>query len=88
MKPVGEHPSGPDSERNLGPQPLDALMSELGVTHDALVKASPDQLTFKQVARARQGRRLTRRMQEKVRDAFQRASGTPRALEELFNYRA
>ncbi len=56
--------------RDHGPQPLIGLMErwELG-SHD-LVEASPEQLTHKQVQRARSGRQLTLKMMMKVARAL------------------
>ena len=74
-------------QRDLGPQPLDALLTARGLDNHALVAASPGHLTHKQVARARKGRRLTRNMQAKVLDAWRRVSGEKEAtLAQLFNY--
>lgn len=79
-------------ERDLGVQPLDGLLEELGLSNRDLVAASTEQLTHKQVQRARKGRRLTRNMQQKVRNAFlaaARAGKIEQDLENvsLFNYR-
>ncbi len=74
-------------QREFGPQPLDALLTARGLDNHALVAASPEHLTHKQVARARKGRRLTRNMQAKILDAWRRASGEKEAtLAQLFNY--
>jgi hypothetical protein len=53
-------------ERDLGTQPLDGLMEAWGVTNHELVEASPEQLTHKQVRRARMGRMLTLKMMMKM----------------------
>ena len=53
-------------EMDAGPQPIDALLDELGLDNHALVDASTEQLTHKVVAKARKGRKLTARAQEKV----------------------
>ena len=74
-------------ERDLGLQPLDALMVARGVDNHALVAASPTQLTHKQVQRARKGRRLTKNMQAKVLDAWLRVAGGQEKVADLFNYR-
>ena len=58
------------SELDHGPQPLDALMEKWGVSNHELVETSTEQLTHKQVQRARTGRRLTLRMMQKVMRAF------------------
>lgn len=46
-------------ERDFGTQPLDGLMEMWGLSNHDLVAASPEQLTHKQVQRARTGRQLT-----------------------------
>ncbi len=56
----------PMSELDLGTQPLDGLMEAWGLSNHDLVDASPEQLTHKQVQRARKGRRLTLAMMMKV----------------------
>ncbi len=77
-----------DEERsfNHGPQPIDALLTELGIDNHALVAASTEHLTHKQVAKARKGRRLTRHMQEKVLRALIGAAGRNFAMADVFNY--
>lgn len=74
--------------RNLGPQPLDQIMTEAGLDNAALVEASGGRLTFKQVGKARRGRWLTLRIRLRVRDALARV--LPRKPEwktaELFDY--
>ncbi len=80
-------------QRDLGTQPLDSLLSDLAIDNHELVSASTEQLTHKQVQKARKGRRLTKNIQMKVKNALERAvavRGEARvfALKELFNYRA
>ena len=53
-------------ERDMGTQPLDGLMEAWGLTNHDLVETSPEQLTHKQVRRARTGRLLTLKMMMKV----------------------
>ncbi len=74
---------------NHGVQPLDALLTELGVGNHDLVAASTEQLTHKQVQKARKGRQLSGNLQRKVLNALQKASGGERtfSLTELFTYR-
>ncbi len=76
-----------ETERNLGPQPVAALMAELSLKPNDLVAASGEQLTHKMVARACKGRRLTPNVQAKVLRALNAASGRQYTLEQLFNYR-
>lgn len=57
-------------ERDLGVQPLDAMMVEWGLDNHDLVKVSTEQLTHKQVQKARKGRRLSLKMMQKVTRAF------------------
>ena len=47
-------------ERDLGTQPFDALMEAWGLSNTDLVETSPEQLTHKQVRRARTGRQRVR----------------------------
>jgi hypothetical protein len=66
-------PHAPEPERNLGPQPLEALMVEHGLGNHDLVAASPEPLTHKAVQRARKGRRLTPHMKLRIAAALNRA---------------
>ena len=73
-------------ERNLGEQPIAALLSAHALKAADLVAASTEHLTHKMVARACKGRWLTPNVQAKVLRALNRASGRQYALGELFNY--
>ena len=53
-----------------GPQPLDTMMEQWKLKNHELVEASPEQLTFKQVQKARKGRKMTIPMMQKVMRAF------------------
>ena len=53
-------------DNNNTVQPLDALMTQLGLTNAQLVHASTAQLSFKMVQKARKGRRLSPNMQTKI----------------------
>ena len=76
-----------DREYNLGIQPIDVIMTEAGLSNRSLVEASDHPLTFKVVQKARKGRRLTPRTQEKVVRAMNAAvSGRVYSREDLFNY--
>ncbi|GAA5484754.1 hypothetical protein [Haloferula sargassicola] len=55
-----------ESSRDHGTQPVDALMEAWGLSNHDMVDASPEQLTHKQVQRARKGRVLTLAMMQKV----------------------
>ena len=57
-------------ERDLGVQPLDAMMGAWQIENHQMVEVSTEQLTHKQIQRARQGRRLTLKMMQKVTRAF------------------
>jgi len=57
-------------ERNHGPQPLDLLMTELGIANHELVGTSTEQLTHKQVQKGRKGRKLTPNLQRKIANAL------------------
>ncbi len=74
-------------QSDFGPQPLDTLMTRLGVTSADLVKASTKQLTFKMVQKGRKGRRLTANAQSKILEAFQTLKPTETfTLKDFFNY--
>lgn len=56
-----------NEEHNFGRQRIDDIMQGWGLdNHDMVVAALPEQLTHKQVQRARIGRRLTLGMMQKV----------------------
>ena len=78
-------------ERNLGVQPLDALMIANEVDNHALVAASKEPMTHKAVQRARKGRKLTKHMQRRMVEAFnavlkQKGVEETYSLGKLFNY--
>jgi len=76
-------------EMNVGTQPLDALMEEKGLSnHDVVAASSAGFVNHKQVQKARKGRRLTIRMQEKVLEAFNQTCA-PESFQfnELYTYR-
>jgi len=75
------------SGMELGAQPLDEIMTRLGLGNDELTKASTEQLTHKMVHRGRKGRRLTLNTQSKILRALNAAKpGMNYALKDLFNY--
>ncbi|MFK7850293.1 MAG: hypothetical protein AB8D78_04875 [Akkermansiaceae bacterium] len=55
-----------EQSRDLGPQPLATLMDRWQLENHQLVEDSPEQLTHKQIQRAKSGRRLTLKMMMKV----------------------
>jgi len=80
-------------ERNLGVQPLDALLTRLGLGNHDLVAASREPLTHKAVQRARKGRRLTVHMQRRIAESLTRAAAasgqapeSPWTCADLFTY--
>ncbi len=73
-------------ERNLGEQPIARIISDLGLKAGDLVAASTEQLTYKMVARARKGRRLTPNVQSKIRNALNQATGKTYSMTDLFTY--
>ena len=74
------------TERDLGPQPLVAILAKLNLKPHDLVAASTQQLTHKMVSRAAKGRRLTLNAQLKVLNALNAASGQNYSLKDLFSY--
>jgi hypothetical protein len=73
-------------ERDLGPQPIAAILAKYNLKPHDLVAASTQQLTHKMVSRAAKGRRLTLNTQTKVLNALNLASGQNYSLRDLFNY--
>lgn len=77
-----------------GIQPLDALMERHGFSNTDVVKAATVPVTHKMIQKARHGRRLSRKVQNKVCQAFNAALVASRPPEEdlvfrfedLFNY--
>ena len=59
-----------ENERNHGTQRIDALMLAWGLDNHDLVTVSLEQLTHKQVQKARAGRQLTLKMMQKVARAL------------------
>ncbi len=56
-------------------QPLDDLMERRSLTNDDLVRCSGEQLTHKQLQKARKGKRLTPNIQGKIVRALNAALG-------------
>lgn len=73
-------------ELEMGTQPIDAKMIELGLENHSLVAASTEQLTHKMVSKARRGRRLTINVKQKVLRAFNKAANLNCTFSDLFNY--
>lgn len=62
--------------KDLGPQPLDAILDEIGLSNHQLVALSAEQLTHKQVQKARKGRRISVNIQRKILRALNAFPGT------------
>jgi hypothetical protein len=78
-------------ELNLGVQPLDAVLTELGVTNHELVEKCGEGLTHKAMSRARKGRRLTARMKLRITQTLNgllKKKGVEKEyrMRDLFNY--
>ena len=58
------------NELNHGTQRIDSIMQYWGLDNHDLVSVSTEQLTHKQVQKARQGRELTLKMMQKVARAL------------------
>jgi hypothetical protein len=75
------------AENDLGVQPLDEVMTRLGLSNADLVKASTEQLSFKMMQKARKGRRLTPNIQRKIINALQKLPASQGlTLKDIFNY--
>lgn len=76
-----------DTSHNAGIQPLDSIMSEAELSNHHIVAASGEFLTHKVVQKARKGRKLTRRTQNKILRALNKLSeGRDYQREQIFNY--
>ena len=77
-----------EEKRDLGVQPLDKFLTELGFGNSDLVAASTEQLTHKQVQKSRKGRRVTPNIQSKVLNAVNALAGGEKnyKMGDLFNY--
>lgn len=60
----------PENELNHGTQRIDGIMRIWNLENHDLVDVSTEQLTHKQVQKARQGRQLTLKMMQKVARAL------------------
>lgn len=70
-----------------GTQPLDGIMTRLGLANSALVQASTEQITHKMVQKGRSGRRLTGHVQQKLLNALNSAQKEQVfTLKDIFNY--
>ncbi len=76
-----------DKVLELGVQPLDAIMEERELKNHDLVAASTEGLTHKQVKKGRNGRRVTRNIQDKIISALSVASSESYTHTQLFTYR-
>jgi len=63
---VQQNPMEDSLTRDLGLQPLDAILDEIGLTNHQLVALSTEQLTHKQVQKARKGKRISVNIQRKI----------------------
>ena len=74
--------------KEYGPQPLDEILTRLGLSNSALVDASTEQLSHKMVQKGRKGRRLTLNVKLKILKALNALNPDPKfSLEQLFNYK-
>jgi len=73
-------------ERNLGEQPIARILAENNLKSGDLVTSSTENITYKMVARACSGRRLTPHIQVKICNALNKAAGKTFLVKDLFNY--
>ncbi|MEN8128196.1 MAG: hypothetical protein ABFR90_10390 [Planctomycetota bacterium] len=75
-----------EEQRDYGPQPIAELMEKHNLKAHDLVAASTEQITHKMVSRACKGRKLSRRVQLKIRNAINIATEQSYKLDDLFTY--
>ncbi|MDP8213398.1 MAG: hypothetical protein P9X22_08965 [Candidatus Zapsychrus exili] len=74
-------------QNNFDTQPLDEILIKLELKNDDLVEASTEQLTHKQVQKARKGRRITYNIKGKVTRALNAVIKEDKYIQkDLFNY--
>jgi len=74
-------------QNELGIQMIDRVMEELTLKNDDLVQASSEQLTHKQVQKARKGRRITENIKGKITRALNAVVEKEKYSEkDLFDY--
>lgn len=95
---IEKQKSSSDLERAVaggeyGAQPLDALMENHGLSNTDVVQAATVPVTHKMLTKARRGRRLSRKVQEKVLESFNAALSRKRVetplcygFNDLFTY--
>jgi hypothetical protein len=70
------------------PPPLDAIIEQLKLTNAQIVKKSTEQLTFKQLAKARAGKPVTLNIRHKILNALNACLGEERyKVRDLFKER-
>lgn len=75
-------------DKEKGTQPVERILTELGLQNSDLVEKSADQLTHKMVAKGRKGRRLTLNVQMKILRALNACQPDKNYnLSDLFNYK-
>ncbi len=76
-----------NQDRDMGAQPLDKILDDLDLANSDLVAASTEQLTHKQVAKSRKGRRVTPNIQQKIANALAACEGgSGYQIGDLFTY--
>lgn len=76
-----------DASRDMGQQPIAAILAKHHLKPNDLVKASVVPMTHKMVKRACKGRKLTGNTMRIVRDALNIAVSAKYKLPDLFNYK-
>ena len=82
-----------EKQLEFGIQPLDAIIEDFSFKNSDLVQASEEQLTHKIVRKARNGRKISSKLQRKVLNAlnakilYVEPEASPYTLAQLFNYR-
>ena len=79
--------TGKADNMQFGIQPLDAILTRLGLANNDLVRVSTQQLSHKVVQKGRKGRRLTLNARSKILEALNTASPKEKFFpKDLFTY--
>ena len=74
-------------KEELGIQPLDGIMTRLGISNVDFVKISTEQLSHKMAQKGRKGRRLNPKIQHKILNALRALVPEDNfEIKDIFNY--
>ncbi len=73
-------------KRDFGEQPIAGIISEKNLRPCDIVNASTEQITYKMIARAVKGRRLSPKVRNKILRAINSLTENQYSSKDIFNY--